>query len=205
MATKTTMVSTGFSDTTDRSIDRDEGPVYVRRPDEDGGGYYPEPRSGYSHSSTKGQQTKLGERHDVYNVVPATRDPVCNGENTEGVVYKVGDINSTAKGSGARANWNKTRLDLIPLHLLDNCADVFEYGINKYAEWNWAKGMAWNIPYQCLLRHLSAWYRGEDNDPESGKSHLGHAMANLIMLEHYSQSYKEGDNRPKSYFEKEKE
>jgi hypothetical protein len=116
------------------------------------------------------------------------------------VDYAIGDINSNERGSGARANAGKTRFDLVPLHLLTSAADVFEYGADKYAEWNWAKGMRWSVPYGCILRHLSAWYAGYDNDPESGKSHLGHAMANLLMLEHYAKSYREGDDRPTRWF-----
>ena len=108
----------------------------------------------------------------------------------------VGDITSDAKGSGARYNDDKTRYDLVPLSSLKQAADVMAYGEKKYAAWNWAKGMEWSIPYACLMRHLDAWYRGEDLDPESGLPHLGHAMSNLIMLCHYEQFYQEGDNRP---------
>lgn len=110
----------------------------------------------------------------------------------------VGDVKSDARGSGARYNDSKTRLDLVPLSALKDCADVFEYGAQKYAAWNWAKGMDWSIPYACALRHLEAWYRGEDIDPESGKPHLGHVMCNLIMLSHYARCYPEGDDRPPS-------
>ena len=114
----------------------------------------------------------------------------------------VGDVNSTERGSGARFNDGKTRFDLIPLSALKDCADVFEYGAEKYAAWNWAKGMDWSVPYACMLRHLEAWYRGEDTDPESGLPHLGHVMCNLIMLSHYAKNYKDGDDRPpREYFQ----
>ncbi len=108
----------------------------------------------------------------------------------------VGDVTSNERGSGARYNDSKTRFDLVPLTSLKDCADVFEYGAEKYASWNWAKGMPWSVPYGCLMRHLEAWYRGEGNDAESGLPHLGHAMCNLIMLAHYARFYKEGDDRP---------
>jgi len=36
------------------------------------------------------------------------------------------------------------------------------------------------------MRHLSAIQAGEENDPESGLPHMGHAMCNMIMLSHYS-------------------
>lgn len=112
----------------------------------------------------------------------------------------VGDLDSTDRGSGARFNDNKPALDLIPLHLLESTARVLDYGRHKYATWNWAKGMPWSVPYGCVLRHLSAWYRGETNDPESGESHLAHVMCNLLMLLAYEENYQEGDDRPKEYF-----
>lgn len=111
----------------------------------------------------------------------------------------IGDVNSDARGSGARFNTGKTRFDLIPMSSLRTAAEVLEYGTEKYAAWNWAKGMPWSVPYACMMRHLDAWYRGEEIDPESGKSHLGHAMCNLLMLTHYEDFYPEGDDRPPAY------
>lgn len=113
----------------------------------------------------------------------------------------VGDINSTERGTGARYNDNKPEYSQIPLHLLEDTARAFMYGEKKYAKFNWLKGMNWNIPYDCALRHLFAWYAGEDNDKESGLPHLAHAMCNLLMLTAYAQNYPEGDNRPKDHFE----
>jgi hypothetical protein len=108
----------------------------------------------------------------------------------------IGDVNSNARGSGARYNDGKVPLELIPLSSLEDCARVFGYGRRKYAAWNWAKGMQWSVPYGCLLRHMKAWFDGEDNDPESGYPHLGHAMCNLVMLSTFARTYREGDDRP---------
>lgn len=114
--------------------------------------------------------------------------------------YNEGDINSDAKGSGARANKGKISLSLIPFHLLGGLARVFMGGKLKYAEFNWAKGMAWSTCMDCILRHLVKWwFLGEENDKESGESHLSHVLANVLMLIHYSKAYPEGDNRPKEY------
>jgi hypothetical protein len=112
-------------------------------------------------------------------------------------VYNEGDINSSKRGTGARANKGKIALSLVPLHLLAGVARIFMSGKIKYAPWNWAKGMAYSTAFDCTLRHLIKWfYCREDLDPESGESHLDHAIANLLMLKHYSLTYKEGDNRP---------
>lgn len=108
----------------------------------------------------------------------------------------IGNVNSKEKGSGARYNNGKADLSLIPLWTLEDEAKVWMYGKNKYAAWNWAKGMDWSVPLACALRHLSSWQRGEEIDSESGLPHLAHAMCNLRMLTLFSKTYKEGDDRP---------
>lgn len=97
----------------------------------------------------------------------------------------VGNVNSAARGSGARYNAGKPPMELIPLRALYPAADVFGYGAQKYASWNWAKGMAWSIPLACMQRHLAAIQAGEMNDPESGLPHIGHVLCNALMLSHY--------------------
>lgn len=111
----------------------------------------------------------------------------------------IGDVNSTAKGSGARYNSGKPDYSLIPLSTMEGEARVWAYGKQKYAAWNWAKGMAWSVPFACLMRHLAAWQRGEENDAESGLPHLDHAMCNLRMLKLYASKFPEGDDRPKEW------
>lgn len=111
----------------------------------------------------------------------------------------VGDVDSTERGSGARFNDGKVPLDMIPLMALEDCAKVFGYGAAKYARNNWLKGMDWSVPLGCLLRHIAAWQRGEDTDPESGLPHLGHAMCNLVMLSTFAQTFPEGDDRAKEW------
>lgn len=111
----------------------------------------------------------------------------------------VGDVYSDAPGSGARYNVGKPDFSLIPLCTLEDEARVWMHGKAKYAAWNWAKGMAWSVPLACALRHLAAFQRGEDIDPESGLPHLAHAMCNLRMLTLYSKTYQQGDDRPKEW------
>lgn len=66
----------------------------------------------------------------------------------------------------------------------------------KTAAWNWTKGMPWSVPFACAMRHMAAWQRGEECDPESGLPHLAHAMCNLRMLTLYATTYTQGDDRP---------
>lgn len=228
----------------------------------------------------------------------------------------VGDVTSNARGSGARYNYGKARLDLIPLVYIANsfnsnnysdqhkvvhtilyftgifqesgdsvfldqamlaaknywedCAKVFEYGANKYSlrgectceggskskqyrllvkqetntntlinlensekffaipatsaldlskgviiglqehsnicnvhkieksgNWNWVKGMNWSVPIGCIGRHsLKVLAKNELIDEESGLSHIGHIMCNLVMLKAFSNGYEEGNDLP---------
>ena len=119
-----------------------------------------------------------------------------DGSFTATPIEGIGDINSKEKGSGARYNSDKPDMSLIPLWTLEDEARVWDYGTKKYNAWNWAKGMPWSVPYACAMRHLAAWQRGEDIDPESGQPHLAHVMCNIRMLTLYATTYKEGDDRP---------
>lgn len=49
-------------------------------------------------------------------------------------------------------------------------------------ERNWEKGLAWGRLSGALLRHLWAWMRGEERDPESGLPHLAHMACCALML-----------------------
>ncbi len=123
---------------------------------------------------------------DVENIFPTKIDDVAQG-----------DVASTQKGSGARRNGGKISLSLVPFHLLAGCCRVFMGGKLKYTKWNWAKGMLWSSCFDCTLRHLFKWwYLGENIDPESGEHHLDHLICNILMLRHYVDNYKEGDDRP---------
>lgn len=114
------------------------------------------------------------------------------------------DVVRASDGSIQRYNGGKHPVRFTPIHLLEDCNRVLEFGAKKYEAWGWAKGMPWSVPYECAIRHLAAWYRGEDTDPESGLPHLGHVMANLVMLTHFASAHPSGDNRPSAIFSPDK-
>ena len=83
------------------------------------------------------------------------------------------------------------------MQLLAGVARIFMGGALKYASWNWSKGGSYSTAFDCCQRHLIKWfYCSEDIDEESGEHHLDHAICNLLMLKHFIQTYKEGDDRP---------
>jgi len=109
-------------------------------------------------------------------------------------------------GGGLRFNKGKTPYRFIPLHLLAGAARVFERVTLRrkkpYPPWNWCRCMKVSIPYECLLRHLEAWYRGEELDPETGESHLSHVLCNALILVQCAErgGQKLDDRPPKEFF-----
>jgi hypothetical protein len=87
-------------------------------------------------------------------------------------------------------------LEHLGLEALEESTHVFTYGANKYAQWNWVKGMQWSVPLACALRHSLKILNGEDVDDESNRKHTGHIVCNILMLIHYSKYYKEGNDLP---------
>ncbi len=83
---------------------------------------------------------------------------------------------------GTKNDKGKVRVDLVHPLFIVQIARVMEHGAEKYTEWDWTKGFKWTRLYASTLRHLYAWFCGEDLDPESGLPHLSHAAANLMML-----------------------
>lgn len=78
--------------------------------------------------------------------------------------------------------------DKLPLHLWPKTASVVGSlalldGASKYGRSNFrAIGVRASIYVDAAERHLTAWFEGEDVDPDSGLPHLGHALACLAIL-----------------------
>lgn len=83
---------------------------------------------------------------------------------------------------------SKPRLDLLPTAAVEQIAAVLTYGAGKYEDNNWCRGARWGRYYAALLRHVFAWWRGEDCDPETGLSHLAHAGCCLLFLMEYQRN-----------------
>lgn len=88
---------------------------------------------------------------------------------------------------GYKADEDKVRFDLIPPEALFALASVLTFGSIKYEDRNWEKGMKWGRPFGALMRHMWAWWRGEQADPETGYSHLWHAFCCVAFLITYEQ------------------
>jgi len=76
----------------------------------------------------------------------------------------------------------KLRYSLIPPEATRALAEVLTYGAKKYKPNNWKEVDDTSRYTDALYRHLEAWRAGEANDPESGLSHLAHALTNVSFL-----------------------
>ena len=75
-------------------------------------------------------------------------------------------------------------------------AKVAGFGSQKYARYNFLRGYSWSLSYDALQRHLHSFWGGEDNDPESGLSHLAHAAWHCLALLAFILLKRGTDDRP---------
>ena len=97
---------------------------------------------------------------------------------------------------GRKNDTGKLRVDLLPVDALESVSEVLTFGAKKYADRNWEKGMSWSRVYGAGLRHLFAFWKGENSDPESGLPHLAHAMCCVMFLLSYYLRNTPGEDRP---------
>lgn len=97
---------------------------------------------------------------------------------------------------GTKFDSGKPGFELLPDDALGAIQKVLEFGAQKYAERNWELGMEWRRPWNACLRHLWAWMRREEADPETGMSHLWHAGCCILFLIAYEMRGVGTDNRP---------
>lgn len=102
---------------------------------------------------------------------------------------------NTLDGGGLRYNEDKVRHDLLEPYAINELAKVFTAGAKKYSDGNWLKGMAWSKMVASLKRHINAFERGEDFDPETGLYHMAHAAWNALGIISYYKFHPKLDNR----------
>lgn len=70
-------------------------------------------------------------------------------------------------------------------------------GARKYGRHNYRiAGVRASVYYDATLRHLMAWWEGEDIDPDSGLSHVTKAIAGLTVLRDAMINEMLNDDRP---------
>jgi len=95
-----------------------------------------------------------------------------------------------ATTGGRKFDGGKLQYGLLPPLALKATVEILTFGAEKYEPDNWK-----NVPdskrryFDAMQRHLWAWKEGEQNDPETGKNHLAHAMCCLMFLYEHDVKY----------------
>lgn len=98
---------------------------------------------------------------------------------------------------GRKDDDDKDRWDLLPTDAVSQVVKVLTFGARKYSARNWEKGIRYGRVYAALQRHMTAWWSGKDNDPETGLNHLAHAGCCLLfLLAFVEREMDEFDDRP---------
>ncbi len=87
--------------------------------------------------------------------------------------------------SAIKNDIDKVPLELIPEEAMEEVARVLKFGKDKYGRDNWRRGMDWTRLIGASKRHIAAFNKGEDLDPESNLSHLAHAVCCLLFIIQY--------------------
>lgn len=118
---------------------------------------------------------------------PSVLEPICGN-----CVPEAPGSQAPAQVKGHKADKGKPRWDLLPLDALNPLVRVLTHGAVKYGDNNWQQVPEARARYfAACLRHLTAYQSGEICDPESGESHLAHAMACLLFLSWFELRAKE--------------
>jgi hypothetical protein len=67
---------------------------------------------------------------------------------------------------------------------LSEVGKVYEYGTTKYGKDNWKSAQQEDERRMlaAIIRHVTSYGNGEETDPETGSSHLAHAITNALFL-----------------------
>lgn len=87
--------------------------------------------------------------------------------------------------SGIKHDQGKPDLSLLDRAAMEEVALVLGFGAQKYSRDNWRSGISKERLIASVLRHAMASNDGELKDPESGLSHLAHAIAGLMFALHF--------------------
>ena len=90
--------------------------------------------------------------------------------------------NTPPSSGGIKHDAEKVRMELLDPYAMEQLAAVLTFGAKKYAAHNWRLGIRKGRLIAALLRHTFQYLKGEDKDPETGLSHIAHAMCCCMFI-----------------------
>ena len=101
------------------------------------------------------------------------------------------------QNQGRKADEGKLPWALLPFDAIKQVVEVLHFGKKKYDARNWEKGIDYDRCFSAAMRHMTAWWEGETNDPESKLHHLAHAICCIMFLLAFElRAMFDFDNRP---------
>ena len=93
----------------------------------------------------------------------------------------------------------KVPFSTVPAEVIAEIGLGMMEGARKYARHNYRiAGVRASVYYDALMRHMCAWWEGEDTDPDSGLNHIVKALSSLTVLRDAMLNDKLTDDRPPS-------
>ena len=111
---------------------------------------------------------------------------------------ETGEERSVQSGTGAMKGVKPQRHSLIPPEALNQVAEHYGVGAEKYEPHNWRKGYDWSKSYDALQRHAAAFWSGEDMDPETGTPHMAAVAFHALTLLTFMKEHPQLDDRYKT-------
>lgn len=91
----------------------------------------------------------------------------------------------------------KAPLSTVPMGVIVEMGVGMLEGAAKYGRHNYrCSGVRASVYFDALMRHMIAWWEGEDIDPDSGLSHITKAMCTLAVLRDAQMQGMVTDDRP---------
>lgn len=117
-------------------------------------------------------------------------------------IYKAINLEVSVKQSNPKdsVGVKKVPMSTVPVPVLMEVGLAMLEGAMKYARHNYrAVGVRTSVYYDAVLRHLGAFWEGEDIDPDSGLPHIVKAIACLVVLRDSQMIGNAVDDRPPSH------
>lgn len=124
----------------------------------------------------------------AYEVI---EQPTTAGDTHEMLTFApLADVaNNTGGGAGKQTNpkdlvgSRKVPLSTLPFRVLWRVGLAMLEGMCKYGRHNYrVAGVRASVYFDGAMRHLGAWWEGEDIDPDSGFNHIDKLLADLMVL-----------------------
>lgn len=113
------------------------------------------------------------------------------------MIIKAENVTKIDPMIGVKFDNEKPDMSLLSSIAIVKVAEVMSYGKRKYSAHNWRNGLAYSRLLGAALRHVFAYLGGETKDPETGLSHLAHAVCCLCMVLEFEETRPDLDDRYK--------